>query len=65
MNIVKLLPVSFLHGQISCLIECLICLVAVHANKKNSCSCTEPFMLHIPQHFTRYAHLISIMKEIN
>jgi len=26
MNIVKLLPVSFLHGQISCLIECLILL---------------------------------------
>lgn len=33
MNVVKLLPVRFLHRQISCLIECLIYLVAVHSNK--------------------------------
>lgn len=34
MNIIKLLPVSFLHGQISCLIECLIGFVADHSNTK-------------------------------
>lgn len=34
MNIIKLLPVSFLPGQISCLIECLIGFVADHSNTK-------------------------------